>query len=254
MVVLTRNIDLSVGSIVGLPRLSLGRHARQPSRRCRSIVVALIAIGDRARLRPRQRPARRRRHASRRSSPRSATLAIYRGLAFEITGGREHLAFQLPDRFLRPRLAKPLGVPTLAWIALVVALVGARSPALGAVGAGLLRDRLEPRGRPASPASRSGRRVMHRVRDLRRARRARRLHVRRRASPTSTRSPRTGFELDVITAVVIGGVNVFGGSGTMLGVVLGARSRRDDPRRLHAAQDLRVLEDLLQRASRSSSR
>ena len=32
----------------------------------------------------------------------------------------------------------------------------------------------------------------------------------------------TDFELDVITAVVIGGVNVFGGSGTILGVVLGA--------------------------------
>ena len=31
-----------------------------------------------------------------------------------------------------------------------------------------------------------------------------------------------GFELDVVTAVVIGGVNVFGGSGTVLGAVLGA--------------------------------
>jgi rhamnose transport system permease protein len=31
-----------------------------------------------------------------------------------------------------------------------------------------------------------------------------------------------GFELDVVTAVVIGGVNVFGGSGTILGAALGA--------------------------------
>jgi rhamnose transport system permease protein len=31
-----------------------------------------------------------------------------------------------------------------------------------------------------------------------------------------------GFEFDVVTAVVIGGVNVFGGSGSILGVVLGA--------------------------------
>jgi len=31
-----------------------------------------------------------------------------------------------------------------------------------------------------------------------------------------------GLELDVVTAVVIGGVNVFGGSGTVLGAVLGA--------------------------------
>jgi rhamnose transport system permease protein len=31
-----------------------------------------------------------------------------------------------------------------------------------------------------------------------------------------------GFEFDVVTAVVIGGVNVFGGSGTVLGAMLGA--------------------------------
>ena len=32
----------------------------------------------------------------------------------------------------------------------------------------------------------------------------------------------SGFEFDVISAVVIGGVNVFGGVGTVLGAVLGA--------------------------------
>src|SRR5207244_5140877 len=32
----------------------------------------------------------------------------------------------------------------------------------------------------------------------------------------------SGFEFDVVTAVVIGGVNVFGGVGTVLGAVLGA--------------------------------
>jgi rhamnose transport system permease protein len=32
----------------------------------------------------------------------------------------------------------------------------------------------------------------------------------------------TGLELQVIAAVVVGGVNIFGGSGTILGVVLGA--------------------------------
>ena len=32
----------------------------------------------------------------------------------------------------------------------------------------------------------------------------------------------TNLELDAVTAVVIGGVNVFGGSGTVLGAVLGA--------------------------------
>jgi ribose/xylose/arabinose/galactoside ABC-type transport system permease subunit len=32
----------------------------------------------------------------------------------------------------------------------------------------------------------------------------------------------TGLELQVIAAVVVGGVNIFGGSGTILGVMLGA--------------------------------
>ena len=54
-----------------------------------------------------------------------------------------------------------------------------------------------------------------------------------------------GFELDVVTAVVIGGVNVFGGSGSVFGAVLGALLVADDPQRLHAAPHLRVLEDLL---------
>ena len=40
--------------------------------------------------------------------------------------------------------------------------------------------------------------------------------------PTVDAVSATDFELDVITAVVIGGVNVFGGSGSVLGVVLGA--------------------------------
>jgi rhamnose transport system permease protein len=40
--------------------------------------------------------------------------------------------------------------------------------------------------------------------------------------PTLDALSAKGFELDVITAVVIGGVNVFGGSGSVLGVVLGA--------------------------------
>lgn len=32
----------------------------------------------------------------------------------------------------------------------------------------------------------------------------------------------TGFELQVVAAVVVGGVNIFGGSGTVLGAALGA--------------------------------
>ena len=43
-----------------------------------------------------------------------------------------------------------------------------------------------------------------------------------RCTARSTRSPVSGYEFQVITAVVVGGVAIFGGSGTVLGAALGA--------------------------------
>jgi ABC-type sugar transport system ATPase subunit/ribose/xylose/arabinose/galactoside ABC-type transport system permease subunit len=49
------------------------------------------------------------------------TLSVYRGLAFVVLGGRE--IYNLPDRFRTPLLAAPLGIPTSAWLAVVILLV-----------------------------------------------------------------------------------------------------------------------------------
>jgi rhamnose transport system permease protein len=46
------------------------------------------------------------------------------------------------------------------------------------------------------------------------------LYASRFANITTTEG--TGFELQVVAAVVIGGTNIFGGSGRILGTVLGA--------------------------------
>jgi ribose/xylose/arabinose/galactoside ABC-type transport system permease subunit len=46
------------------------------------------------------------------------------------------------------------------------------------------------------------------------------LYASRFANITTTEA--TGFELQVIAAVVIGGTNIFGGSGSILGTLLGA--------------------------------
>jgi rhamnose transport system permease protein len=125
MVVLTRNIDLSVGSIVGLSAYiaadTLADHQGTPI-----IVIALLAMAvglacgifNGLLVVVGRIPA---------IIATLATLAIYRGLAFEATGGGGDniSAFQLPDNFLDLSARKPLGVPILAWIAIEVAIMGA---------------------------------------------------------------------------------------------------------------------------------
>ena len=217
-VVLTRNIDLSVGSIVGLcgylVAATLAHHPGLPAE-----VVALIAIAAGlglglingllvavARI-----PA---------IIATLATLAIYRGIDGEITGGKNITAYQLPDRFLALASSKPLGFPALAWIALGVAVVGAAvlrfvpwARDFYAIGSN--PDAARFAGIPA------GRRIITAfVLSGGLAGLGGFLFASR--FPTLDSAAANGFELTVITAVVIGGVNVFGGSGTVLGVVLGA--------------------------------
>jgi rhamnose transport system permease protein len=218
MVILTRNIDLSVGSMVGLSAFvcadTLAKHNGLPL-----VVVALLAIAVGfglglvngllvvvARI-----PA---------IIATLATLAIYRGISFELTHGQAISAFQLPDRFLNLASTQPLGLPTLAWFALVVALVGAailRWAPWGrdfyAIGSNPDAARLA--GIPA------GRRVVTAF-ALCGALAGLGGFMWAARFPNVDAVAATDFELDVITAAVIGGVNVFGGSGSVLGVVLGA--------------------------------
>ena len=63
---------------------------------------------------------------------------------------------------------------------------------------------------------------LHGVRDQRRARRPRRRAVPRAQVATVNRPAGTGYELIVVAAVVVGGVAIFGGSGTVVGAALGA--------------------------------
>ena len=218
MVVLTRNIDLSVGSIVGLSAyLSadfLAGHTGMPL-----VLVALlgIAIGMGLGLVNGLLVVVGRIPAI---IATLATLAIYRGLSFEITHGNQVSAFQLPDSFLNIASTKPLGVPTLAWFAIGVAIFGAvvlRWTPWGrdfyAVGSNPEAARFAgiPAGRRVILAFTMSGALAGLGGFLWAAR-----------FPNVDAVAATDFELSVITAVVIGGVNVFGGSGSILGVVLGA--------------------------------
>jgi rhamnose transport system permease protein len=220
MVVLTRNIDLSVGSIVGLSAYisadTLADHQGTPI-----IVIALLAmavglacgLGNGLLVAVGRVPA---------IIATLATLAIYRGFTFEATGGGGDniSAFQLPDNFLELSARKPLGIPILAWIALVVAVLGAATLRWApwgrdfyAIGSNPEAARLV--GIPV------GRRVVTAFAICGALAGLGGFMFAARFASVDAVAGRS-FELDVVTAVVIGGVNVFGGSGTVLGAALGA--------------------------------
>jgi rhamnose transport system permease protein len=220
MVVLTRNIDLSVGSIVGLSAYisadTLADHQGTPI-----VLIALLAmavglacgIGNGLLVVVGRIPA---------IIATLATLAIYRGLAFEATGGGGDniSAFQLPDNFLNFAARKPLGVPVLAWIALAVAVAGAITLRWAPWGRDLYAIGSNPEAARLAGV-RVGRRVMTAFAISGALAGLGGFMFAARFASVDAVAGR-GFELDVVTAVVIGGVNVFGGSGTVVGAVLGA--------------------------------
>jgi rhamnose transport system permease protein len=218
MVVLTRNIDLSVGSIVGLTAYvssnTLAHHHGTPI-----FVIALLAaaiglacgIGNGLLVTVGRMPA---------IIATLATLAIYRGVVFEVTHGNNVFASQLPKGFLDLAAKTPAGLPSLAWIAVGVALAGAAILNW----APWARDFYAIGSNPEA-ARLAGIRVGRRVFGAfaisgALAGLAGFMFAARFASVDAVAGK--GFEFDVVTAVVIGGVNVFGGSGTVLGAVLGA--------------------------------
>jgi rhamnose transport system permease protein len=218
MVVLTRNIDLSVGSIVGLTAYvssnTLAHHHDLPL-----IVVALIAIGiglacgigNGLLVAVGRVPA---------IIATLATLSIYRGVLFEVTHGQNVFASQLPQGFLDFAAQKSAGLSSLAWIALGVALVGAAvlrwapwARDFYAIGSNPDAARLA--------GIRVGRRIMTAFAISGALAGLGGFMFAARFASVDAVAGRN-FEFDVVTAVVIGGVNVFGGSGTVLGAVLGA--------------------------------
>ena len=217
MVVLTRNIDLSVGSIVGLTAYvsssTLAHHHGLPT-----VVIALLAmatglacgIGNGLLVTVGRIPA---------IIATLATLSIYRGVLFEVTHGQNVFASQLPGGFLDFAAKTPAGVPSLAWIALGVALIGSAvlrwAPwARDFYAIGSNPDAARLAGIPVARRVLTAFAMSGALAGL-----GGFMFAARFASVDAVAG--RGFELDVVTAVVIGGVNVFGGSGTVFGAVLG---------------------------------
>jgi rhamnose transport system permease protein len=218
MVVLTRNVDLSVGSVLGLSAfLSADMFGKHPG--TSTVVVFLVGLGiglgwgivNGALVTVGRVPS---------LVVTLAMLYIIRGLDIYIVGGGQVVASSLPNSFLAIPQKTIGGVPILA---IVVALfVGVVAYALRSFRPG--RDLYAIGSNPDAAllaGLRSGRRVFGAfVISGALAGLAGVLWAAQYGTIDSTAG--TGYELQVIAAVVVGGVAIFGGSGTVVGAALGA--------------------------------
>ena len=214
LIIVTGGIDLSVGSIMGLCAIMLGVLWKNLGLPLELAILLTLVIGTAAGMvnglvitRIGVPPL----------IATLATLALYRGLAEGISQARSVRGY--PDWFFILGQGEVAGVPTQLWLLLAAILVFAVLLArttfgrtLYAIGnnetaarfSGLAVDRakLTIYGLSGFMAGLAAWVFVSRV--------------------STTRSDMgTGLELDAIAAVVLGGTSIFGGTGTVLGTVLG---------------------------------
>ncbi len=203
MVIISRNIDISVGSSLGLCAIVVGLMFKfNPGV---PIIVGLFlgvllgavlgSVNGTLVTQFRVPPL----------IATLGTLSIYRGLVFLSSGGRQVDPNDIPPDLIAMARVGPLGIPWIVIVALLISvLVGLflRYTHLG-------RDIYAVGGNPV-------------------AARLRGIGVNRVVFLTYLFAGAlaglagVGFELTVIAATVIGGTNILGGSGTILGTVLGS--------------------------------
>ncbi|TKK85776.1 ABC transporter permease [Herbidospora galbida] len=218
LVVVTRNVDLSVSSVVGISAfggaLILADHPGVPipvvvagcvllGAACGAVNGLLVGVAKVPAL-----------------VATLGTLYAFRGVDYAWAGGRQVNAADMPEGFLRLGSADVLGVPLPALVALTVVL------AVGWVLRNLPQGReLYAIGSSPDAAVLAGIAVKRRVVSAfvvsgALAGLAGVIWAARFGTVDATVA--TGKELDVIAAVVVGGVAIFGGSGTVYGAALGA--------------------------------
>jgi rhamnose transport system permease protein len=218
MVVVSRNVDLSVGSVVGLSAyLSASLFGRVHGIPIVVVFLVGLAIGLAVGVANGLMVAIGRVPSL---VVTLATLYIVRGIDILIVGGNEVVAQTLPNAFIQIPRAGVYGIPYLA-IAIAVVI---------GVGAYYLRS------------YRSGR-ELYAIGSNPEAARLAGIHVGRRVFTafavsgaiagvagvlwaaqyqTVDSNAGTGYELTVIASVVVGGVAIFGGSGSAVGAAIGA--------------------------------
>jgi rhamnose transport system permease protein len=218
VVVITRNIDLSVGSVLGLSAFTVASmmsdHPGLPMMAALAVgllVGAACGLLNGVLVRYGKVPA---------LVVTLGTLYIYRGLTYSWAGGSQVNADELPGHFLSFANDSILGIPWLVLIAVVVVggvsvvmrnyrvgrelyAMGSSPPAAELAGIKVARNLLGAFVLSGAVAGLAG--VLFAAR-----------------FGTVDAAAGTGYELNVVAAVVVGGVAVFGGSGTVWGAGLGA--------------------------------
>ena len=218
VVIITRNVDLSVGSILGLVAIGTGKlFLANPG----APIVLALAVGvlfgavlglvNGAIIAVARVPA---------LVVTLGTLYVFRGLDHAWVSGQQINAADMPDGFLNLGTADVLGVPWLAIFAVVVLLVVGyylrgypSGREMYAIGSDPAAARLTgiPVGRRVFAAFVASGALAGLAGVLYAAR-----------FGTIDANAGTGMELNVVAAVVVGGVAIFGGSGSVYGAALGA--------------------------------
>jgi rhamnose transport system permease protein len=218
MVVISRNVDLSIGSVLGLSAyVSAGLFGPHPGIPVPVVFLVGLGIGLACGMANGLMVALGRVPSL---VVTLATLYIIRGIDILIVGGNEVTAQTLPNSFSNIPRANVFGVPYLAIAVAVVIGIGAyylRSFRSGrelyAIGSNPEAARLAgiPTGRRIFTAFT----VSGGIAGV-----AGVLWAAQYQTVDSTAG--TGYELTVISAVVVGGVAIFGGSGSAVGAAIGA--------------------------------
>ncbi|HEX7733588.1 MAG TPA: ABC transporter permease [Ktedonobacteraceae bacterium] len=220
LVVLTRNVDLSVGSIVGVSAFVTANFFKQmPGANLLvgillgCVVGCLLGMINGSLVSLGRVPA---------IVATLGTLNVYRGLDFVFSANTTSQvnASDVPASFLALATTQIFGVPMLIILAAIIALVVGYLLRTSRTG----RQLYAVGSNPAAAAMIGLRRnwlvfgaftVAGLLSGL-----AGVLWAARFATVDATAA--TGLEFQVIAAVVVGGVNIFGGSGTIFGAILGA--------------------------------
>ena len=219
LIIVTGGIDLSVGSVFGLCAILLGVFWQNLGLPLPLAIALTLVVGGLA-------GAFNGWFITRVGVPplimTLATLALFRGLAEGISQARSVRGY--PDWFFQLGQGEVMGVPTQLWLLLAVILLSAVvlatttfGRALYAIGHNQLAARFS-----GIPVDRM-KLLIYTFSGLM-AGLAGVIFVSRVSTTRSDMG--TGLELDVIAAVVLGGTSIFGGTGTILGTVLG---RDPDP-------------------------
>ena len=222
MVIITRGIDVSVGSILAFSGIVVGMIFRDnPEFNIYLGVILGILLGMLlgaingvlvafANIPP--------------IITTLGTLSVYRGFVFIVSEGRQIDPNHVPVELIRWSQRGPFGLQWFPWVVLIALLVAVAAALLlrytrrgryvYAIGSNPEAARL--RGIPVVSTTFLVYLITGAASGLAGILYASRFGF---VNPGETG---VGFELTVIAAVVIGGTNVFGGSGTILGVVLGS--------------------------------